>query len=183
MEVTVEISNRHIHLSREDYNKLFDAPMNNVKDLSQRGEFASDKTVEVEGLGKIRVLGPLRPKSQLEISKTESRKIKKQIHLRLSGHLDNAMSLEISTDKGTVEVPTIIAKRHLHCSQGDAEVNELRDGEIVSVKVDGERGITFHEVVVRVKPSFTTVLHIDTDEGNAAGINEDSKCTIIKNEL
>lgn len=180
MEVTVEVSNRHVHLSRDDYYNLFDEPMENIKDLSQTGEFASNKTVEIEGLGKTRVLGPLRPKSQLEISKTEARKIKKQIHLRLSGHLDNAMSVEISTNKGTIEVPTIIAKRHLHCSPEDAEANGLKDGDIVSVKTSGERGITFHEIIVRVKPGFTTVLHLDTDEGNAADISNISKGIIIR---
>lgn len=180
MEVIVEVSNRHLHLSYEDYDKLFDEPMQNIKDLSQTGQFVSDKTVEITGLGKTRVLGPLRPMSQLEISKTESRKIKKQIHLRLSGHLDNAMSIEISTDKATIEVPTIIAKNHLHCSPEDAETNKLKDGDFVSIKICGDRCVTFHDIVVRVKPGFTTALHLDTDEGNAAGIDNISKGTIIQ---
>jgi len=170
MKIPIEISGRHIHLSKKDYFKLFDEPMKIVKELSQEGEFASDKFVELESVGNVRVLGPFRDSSQLEITLTDSWKLKKQIQLRLSGDLDFASKLVIKTRKAQIEVSTIIAMRHLHITDKDAILLNLVNNDVVSVKTFGERSITFHNVVVRVSSKYTSVFHIDVDEGNAAGL-------------
>jgi len=169
-EIIIEISNRHLHLSEEDYSKLFDEDIELAKELSVKGEFASKQKVNVESLGLVRVLGPFRNKSQLELALTDARKIKQELSLRHSGNLDDVSEVLINTDKGSVSIPAIIAKRHMHISQKFAKENDLSNADEVSVRVDGERGIIFNNILVKVYDGENSVLHLDTDEGNAAGI-------------
>ncbi|MBT3304229.1 propanediol utilization protein [Candidatus Woesearchaeota archaeon] len=169
--VLVEVSNRHVHLCKDDLEVLFgkDYALTKLKDLSQPGEFAAEEKVSFQNL-EVRVLGPVRAHSQLEISHTDARNLKHKAELRLSGDVADVPVAEISTELGSVKVPIIIAKRHLHCSEEDAKRLSLKDGQLVSVRVDNTRPMTFHDIPVRIKENAKLALHLDADEGNAAGI-------------
>ncbi len=177
--IPVEISNRHLHISKEDYEKLFDKELTKLRNLSQEGEFAANETVELNGFN-VRIIGSFRECSQLELSKTDARIIKLNLPLNLSGDLTNAPLIEVKTNKGTVRIPAIIAKRHLHCNENKAKELGLKNNEIISLKVMGLRPITFHDVVVRVKKDFNLVFHLDTDEGNAAGVNKNTEAFLVE---
>jgi len=179
-KISIEISNKHLHLTKKDYEKLFNEPIEVEKQLSVEGEFASKQKVNVDGLGLIRILGPFREKSQLELSLTDARKIKQNLKLRHSGNLEGTSKVLINTELGEVLVSSIIAKRHMHVSKEFAIENDLSNNDLVSVKVEGERGIIFNNVLVKIYSGFSSVLHLDTDEGNAAGISEKGIGILIK---
>jgi putative phosphotransacetylase len=174
--VPVGVSNRHIHLSQEHLKILFGEgyELTNIKDLTQKGEFAAKETVTIVGpkgaIEKVRVLGPVRPKSQVEISLTDSFKLGIKAPVRQSGKTEGTPGCVIIGPNGIVnlEEGVIIADHHIHMSPADAEKFNVTDGDRVSVHVDGLREITFHNVLVRVKPSFVLEFHIDTDEANAS---------------
>lgn len=174
--VPVGVSNRHIHLSQEHLEILFGEgyELTNIKDLTQKGEFAAKETVTIVGpkgaIEKVRVLGPVRPKSQVEISLTDSFKLGIKAPVRQSGKTEGTPGCVIIGPNGIVnlEEGVIIADHHIHMSPADAEKFNVTDGDRVSVHVDGLREITFHNVLVRVKPSFVLEFHIDTDEANAS---------------
>jgi len=178
MKIPIEISARHVHLSEKDFEKLFgkNQTLNVLKNLSQPGEFASDKTVElINGNKKIenaRILGPFRKESQAEISMTDAYalKLKPFPKIKVSGDLTNATSILVKGEKSSLKIPCIIAKRHLHLSENEAKKLRLKNNQKISVKVKGIREITFHEIVVRVSENYRLSVHLDTDEGNSAGI-------------
>lgn len=176
MKIKIEVSNRHMHLCKEDINKLFKEgyELTKLKELSQPGEFACNETVDVTNAGNVienvRILGPSREKSQLEISLTDARKLKLDVPVRASGDTDNVPSVEVVGPGGKTQVPVIIAKRHLHLSEEEAKEFAVKDKDIVKVKVDGEREIIFGNILVRINKNFKSALHLDTDEANAAGI-------------
>lgn len=169
--VLVEVSNRHVHLCKDDLEKLFgkNYKLTKLKELSQPGEFAAEEKVRFQNL-EVRIIGPVRLHSQLEVSQTDARNLNHKTEIRLSGDVVNTHSAEISTVLATIKVPIIIAKRHLHCSLEEAKKLNLVDKQRVSVRVSSERPITFHDIPVRVKENAKLVLHLDSDEGNAAGI-------------
>lgn len=176
MRIPIETSARHVHLSEKDFKKLFgeNAKLIPIKKLSQPGEFASKEIVTLSNgrnkIENVRVVGPLREKSQIEISKTDSYKLKKKIPVRLSGKLIGVPKIRVKGKKGIIAVSVIVAQRHLHCSVEDAKKLKLKNGQKVSVRVKGQREITFHNIIVRVSENYKLALHIDTDEANAAGI-------------
>jgi len=178
MQALIEISARHVHLSKEDFKKLFekDHELKELKKLSQIGEFASLDTVVVStdkgSLEKVRVVGPLREKTQVEISKTEARLLGINPPLRVSGDVKGSARVTLVGAEGEVELTegVILAQRHLHLSPAEASQANLKNNDIVSVKIAGGRGVTFHEVAVRVKDNYRQRVHIDTDEANAAGL-------------
>lgn len=178
MEVTIEVSARHIHLSKEDLKNLFgkDHELKELKKLSQTGEFATPDTVVLStakgSLEKVRILGPIREKTQVEITRTEARQLGINPPLRVSGNLKGSERITIIGPEGELEITegVIIAKRHLHIDSANAEQLNIKNGDLVSVKVGGERSLTFHEIVARVKDSYKLRLHIDTDEANAADL-------------
>lgn len=184
MKVPVEVSARHVHLSQKDFEKLFgkSAKLIPIKKLSQPGEFASKETITIiSGKNKIenvRVLGPTRKNSQLEISRTDAFKLKINPPLRISGNIKGAPKIKAKGKKGTAEIPTIIAKRHLHISSQQAKKFKLKNKQIIKIKIKGKRALIFDEVVVRNKGYLS--FQIDTDEANAAGINKKSFGEIIK---
>jgi propanediol utilization protein len=184
MKTTIEVSARHIHLSNGDFRKLFGREeMSKRNELSQKGEFASNETVEVVGpknrqLG-IRVLGPFREESQLELSKTDC------INLGV-----DAPYLESGTGKGAkVKVLgprgelfddiAIVAMRHIHLSTDNAGCVNLKDGDFISFEVGGERSVKLNNVVVRVADNFVNHVHIDTDDANASGISSGQQVEIL----
>lgn len=182
VKVPIGISNHHIHLKEEDFNELFPGQkLTKRKALNQPGEFASNQVVTVWGpKGKIehvRVLGPFRQQSQVELSATDARKIGVKAPVRLSGNLSGTPGVDLLTEQGAIHLDsgTIIAKRHVHMSTRDAKLLHVHQGEIVRVKVDSpERGVVFDDVEIRSGENYKFEMHVDTDEANAANISPGS---------
>ena len=184
-KVLVEISARHVHLSKEDLETLFGKgyELTVKKELSQPGQFASNERVRVVGAKSefpaVSILGPCRKETQVELSLTDARSIGVTAPVRESGDLEGSGSC-----KGEIEITkgVIAAKRHIHATTADAEKMGLTNGQIVSVEIptSNERNLTFGDVVVRVSDSYALAMHIDTDEANAAGMAPNTIGTIIK---
>jgi len=187
--IPVSPSNRHIHLSQDIQDILFgkNYSLKKSKDLSQPGQFACEETVRIIGpkavLEKVRILGPLRKQTQVEISITDARIIGvENVPIRDSGDLDNTPGILIVGPKGSVQIEkgVIIALRHIHMTTAEAESFNLKDKETVKVKIASKRPLIFENVLIRVSDSFALDMHIDIDEGNAAGIAPGDCGTIIK---
>lgn len=175
-KVLVETSARHIHLSEQTLEVLFGAghTLTKKKDLSQPGQFACEEKVEVigpKGSLKMSVLGPVRKADQVEISLTDARSIGVSAPVRESGDVAGSAGCTLRGPVGEVVISegVIAAKRHVHLTPADAEAFGVSDKQIVKVKLDTARPLIFDDVVVRVSPSFSAAMHIDTDESNAAG--------------
>lgn len=178
--IIIEVSARHVHLCREHLDALFGKgyELTPNRPLSQPGEFVAEERLQIAGpremLHHVAVLGPLREKTQVEITLTEARKIGLKPPIRESGHLDGSASCRLIGPKGEVELPegVIVAKRHLHLATKDALELGVKNGDIVSVKVNSpERQTIFGDVVARVSDKYACTMHLDTDEGNAAGVS------------
>lgn len=176
-KILVETSARHVHLTQEHFEILFGEgkTFTPKKELSQPGQFACEERVTVVGPKKsipnVIILGPARKASQVEISLTDARTLGISAPVRESGNVENSAACKLIGPAGELELSegVIIAKRHIHISPEDAEKVGVKDKQIISVKIDGnERSTIFGDVVVRVNPDFITVMHIDTDESNAA---------------
>ena len=174
--IKIEISARHCHLSREDLNTLFGKDYNLTvhKKVSQTGHFASNETITIMTsagqIDNVRILGPVREKTQVEISFTDALKLKINPPVRLSGDLKGSESCILIGSKGSVSLPegVIISKRHIHCDPKTADILNLKNGQSVSLKIEGVRALVFNEVEVRIDKNFVFAAHIDTDEGNAS---------------
>ena len=179
MNVIVEISARHLHLSQEHLDILFGAghQLTNTKDLSQPGQFACEEKVEVvgsKGSLKMSVLGPVRPETQVELSLTDARSIGVKAPVRESGVVAGSGSCKLVGPCGEVDLTegVMAAKRHIHMTPEDAEKAGIVDKQIVKLSVKSEgRSLIFDDVVARVSPKYATAAHLDTDEANAAGIS------------
>ena len=177
-KVPVGISNRHIHLSQEHIEALFGAgySLTKMKDLSQPGQFACEETVTLIGskgtIPGVRVLGPARKASQVELTGTDTFKIGVKPPVRESGKIEGTPGIEVVGPKGRVHMDQglIIASRHLHMTPEDATKYSFKDGDYVRVIVPGPRGGVLEQVLVRVNPNYALDLHVDTDEGNAFGL-------------
>jgi len=186
--VPVGISNRHLHLSQEHLEILFGKghELTPMKPLSQPGQYAAEEVVTLVGpknkIAKVRVLGPVRPKTQVEISRTDSFVLGVNPPVRDSGAIDGSAGIVLEGPAGTVtlEEGVIIAQRHIHLHTEEAAEMGLKDKDIVSVKFDGPRGVVFNNVLVRVSPNFAKDFHLDTDEANAAGLNNGDQGVVIK---
>ena len=179
MNVIVEISARHLHLSQEHLDILFGAghQLTNKKDLSQPGQFACEEKVEVigaKGSLKMSVLGPVRPETQVELSLTDARSIGVKAPVRESGVVAGSGGCKLVGPCGEVDLAegVMAAKRHIHMTPEDAEKAGIVDKQIVKLSVKSEgRSLIFDDVVARVSPKYATAAHLDTDEANAAGIS------------
>lgn len=187
--VPVGVSNRHIHLSSADLETLFGKgyQLTPIKDLSQPGQFACKELLTIVGpslrpIENVRVLGPVRSSSQVEISRTDSFALKVKPPVRESGDIKGSAPITIIGPKGVVTLNEgcIIANRHIHMSEEEGAAFGLKDGDYVTVDVKGERRTTFYDVQVRVNKAFRLEMHIDTDDANAAGIGNGARVTIIK---
>ena len=187
--VPVGVSNRHIHLSTADLDTLFGAgyQLTPIKDLSQPGQFACKETLTIVGpslrpIENVRVLGPVRKASQVEISRTDSFTLKVKPPVRESGDIAGSAPITIIGPKGVVTLKEgyIIANRHIHMSTDEGAQFGLSDGQYVDVEVNGERKTKFYDVQVRVHKDFRLEMHIDTDDANAAGIGNGAKVMIVK---
>ncbi len=189
-QVVVEISARHVHVSKEDLETLFgkDYQLTVKKELSQPGQFACEERVRVVGtkgeFPAVSILGPCRNATQVELSLTDARSIGVVAPVRESGDIEDSGTCKLVGPCGEVEIAcgVIAAKRHIHATTKDAEEFGLTNGEIVSVEIPSANGrnLTFGDVVVRVSDSYALAMHIDTDEANAAGMKPNTMGTIIK---
>ena len=188
-EVPVGVSNRHIHLNKADMETLFGAgyELTPLKDLSQPGQYACKETLTLVGpamrpIEGVRVLGPLRSKSQVEISKTDSYVLKVKPPVRESGNIAGSAGVTIVGPKGVVTLNEgcIIANRHIHMSPSDGIAFGVKDGETVTVDVEGTRRTRWYDVQVRVHKDFRLEMHVDTDDANATGIGNGFKVKVVK---
>jgi acetate kinase len=176
--IPIEISAHHVHLSQGDVDKLFGTghQLTPMHELSQPGQYACAEKVHLIGpkgrIDNVRVLGPTRKETQVEIAMTEQFKLGIQPPIRESGDLANTPGLTLEGGKGstTITQGVICAQRHIHMSPEDAMRRGLRDRYVVRVRIEGDRELIYGDVVVRVNPNFRLAMHIDTDEGNAASI-------------
>lgn len=176
--IPVEVSAHHIHLSREDVERLFGNGYKLTIDheLSQPGQYACKEKVSLIGpkgrIDNVRILGPERKETQVEIAMTEEFKLGIQAPIRASGDIEGTPGITIEGPKGKITIPkgVILALRHIHMSFEDALRFGIKDKDLVQVRVEGERAVTFEEVLIRVDKNFRLAMHIDTDEANASGI-------------
>lgn len=184
----VAISARHIHLSEADLQALFgpNATLTKDFDLSQPGQFAAKERVSIEGpkgtIHNVRVLGPVRPATQVEVSRTDAMKLGVTPPLRQSGNIENSAGIKILYQDKVLEVQqgVIIAQAHIHMTEQDAKELEVHNNELVSVEVNSDRPVTFRGVVVRVSNDFSLEMHIDTDEANAGFIEQQAQGRLVK---
>ncbi len=189
-QIKVGVSQRHVHLSREDLDTLFGKgfELTKFKDLMGR-EFASNEFVTLVGpslkaIEKVRVLGPVRKDTQVEISRTDTFVLKVSPPVRPSGQVEGSEKLVLVGPKGSVYLQkgVIIANRHIHLTPEYAQKHNIADGDYVDVLVEGEnlKATKFFDVQVRVRDDFNVEMHIDTDDANAAGLKNGAKVTILK---
>lgn len=178
-KVLVEISARHAHVTQADLEILFGEgyQLHPKKALSQPGQYASEEKIDVVGpkntIKNVTILGPVRNASQVEVSLTDARTLGATALVRESGNIEGTMGITLVGPKGSVTLTQglIAAKRHIHLTPADAEKFNVKNSQIVSVKVVGnERSTIFGDVVIRVSEKFAPAMHIDTDEANAAGM-------------
>ena len=185
--IPVGVSNRHIHLKQIDLEMLFGKgyELTVAKLLSQPGEFAANETVKVTGpkgeFPAVRILGPVRNFTQLEISKTDSFSLGVKAPIRSSGKIEGTPGIKLTGPHGELEITegVIVAERHIHMTPEDAAAFGVSDGEYVSVKTEGERSLVFNKVLIRVKDSYALDMHIDTDEANASGLKNGDQVEIV----
>ncbi len=185
--VPIGVSNRHIHLDRADMDILFgqDSELTFKKELGQPGQYAAEETVTLHGpkgeLGRVRVLGPLRSASQMEISVTDGFALGVRPPIRESGKIEGTPGLTIVGPKGTIEkdTGTIAALRHIHLDPETAQRIGVRDKQMVKVEIGGLRGGILHNVLIRVSEQFAPEMHIDVDEANAFGVKNGDRAYII----
>lgn len=187
--IPVGVSNRHIHLTRQDVETLFGKGyrLTPLKDLSQPGQYACKEQLTIVGpslrpIEKVRVLGPERKASQVEISRTDAYLLKVRPPVRESGKISGSAPITIIGPKGVVTLSEgcIIANRHIHMSPEDGARFGLKDNDYVTVDAFGERRTRFFDVQVRVDPNFRLEMHLDTDDANAAGLANGAKVAIVK---
>ena len=186
--VPVGVSARHVHLTQEHVEVLFGPgyQLTKKKDL-MGGQFASNEQVTIVGLKlraieNVRILGPVRKASQVEVSATDALKLGIKAPIRESGDIAGSAPIALVGPKGALYLKEgcIVAMRHIHMSPQDALAAGVKNGDVVSVKADNERGTVFNHVKIRVDDSFTLEMHIDTDEANASKIAQGDTVTIMK---
>ena len=185
--VPIGVSNRHIHLDRADMDILFgqDSELTFKKELGQPGQYACEETVTLHGpkgeLGRVRVLGPLRSESQVEVSVTDGFALGVRPPIRESGKIEGTPGVTIIGPKGTIEkdTGTIAALRHIHLDPETAQRIGVKDKQMVKVEIRGLRGGILHNVLIRVSEQFAPEMHIDVDEANAMGVKNGDRAYII----
>lgn len=187
--VPVGLSNKHVHLSEEDINILFGEghELTAIKDLGQPGQFACDEKVDLVGpkrtIKGVRVLGPARKESQVEISLADGFTLGLQsVPVKGSGSLDGTPGIKLVGPNGEVELKqgVIAAARHIHMHPKDAAEFGVKDKDKVKVKVEGQRALIFENVLIRVSDSYALEFHVDVEEGNCAMIKNKQMLEVIK---
>ena len=187
MKLPIALSNKHIHLSQADIDVLFGQgyELTHKKDLSQPGQFACEEMVEVvgpKGSTKMRVLGPARPESQVEVSLADARALGIAVPVRQSGDVEGTPGCKLVGPNGEVEIErgVIVAARHIHMSLEDAEKFGVKDKDIVSVRTEGLRGLVFNNVLVRANAAFKLEMHVELEEVNAAVVKNGDLVELVK---
>lgn len=186
-QVPIGVSARHIHLSKDHINLLFGAgyELKVLKNLSQPGQYAAEETVAVIGpkgrFDKVRILGPARGKSQLEVSRTDAFGLGLNPPVRESGNIAGTPGIKVVGPAGEVDLAegVIVAARHIHFHTDDAARWGIADKQRLTVRVNGERPLIFEDVVARISDQFALDMHIDTDEANAAGVKTGDHAELI----
>jgi putative phosphotransacetylase len=187
MKIPVGISNRHIHLSERELAILFgdEYELTPLKPLSQPSQYAAEEVVTIKGpknsIEKVRVLGPTRRQTQLEVSRTDCFVLGINPPVRDSGDIVASAGIEIIGPNGNVRIEegVIIAQRHIHMHNKDAENFGLEDKDRVYVRTGGDRSVIFENVLIRVGDKYALEFHVDTDEGNAASLKNGQIVEIV----
>ncbi|MCF6466492.1 phosphate propanoyltransferase [Clostridium sp. Cult2] len=187
-KLPIALSNRHIHLSEKDLDILFgqDYQLTKTKDLSQPGQYACEERVDIVGqkgtIKGVRVLGPERSKTQIEISISDAFKLGVKPVVRNSGDIEGTPGVKVVGPKGEIDLEdgTIVAARHVHMHTADGEKFGVKDGDVVRIKTHGMRSVIFENVLARVKDNFALEMHVDIEEGNAAGVKNGDLVELIK---
>lgn len=186
--IPIGISARHLHITQADLEKLFGSGyhLTKMKDLNQPGEFAANETVTVIGpkrrvFEKVRILGPTRPATQVELPFTDGIFLGIQLPARISGDIKGSAPITLIGPAGVVELKegAIRAVRHIHMNPETAAAWGITNGQKVNVKTSGPLSVTFNDVVVRIKENLNLEMHLDTDEANAAGLNSTNTSGIL----
>lgn len=187
--IPVGLSNRHVHLSQEDIEALFGKghQLTPIKDLGQPGQYACDEKVDLVGpkrtIKGVRVLGPARKQSQVELSFSDGITLGLgDIPVRDSGMLEGTPGIKLVGPNGEIDLPrgVIAAIRHIHMTPEDAAEYGVKDKDLVNVPVEGQRGLVFNNVLIRVHDTYALEFHVDIEEGNAAGLKNGQLVDIIK---
>jgi putative phosphotransacetylase len=185
--IPIGVSARHVHLSPEHVIRLFGEgyQLTPMKELSQPGQFAAQETVLIAGrrdaIENVRVLGPARGRSQVEVAFTDALRLGIVPPVRESGNIAGSAPITIVGPKGSVhlEEGLILAKRHIHMTPSDAQYYRVNNGDLVRVRTRGERSVIFDEVLIRVSEKYRLEMHIDTDEANAALLKTGDEVILI----
>lgn len=187
--IPVGVSVRHLHVSQEDLDILYGpgAELHPMRPLIQTGEYAAEETVTLVGpkmrcLGPVRILGPIRRRTQVEVALTDAIQLGVIPPVRPSGSIDHTPGIIIVGPVGVVHKREglIRANRHIHMHTSDAQMLGLKDNQIVRVKVQAERPLIFEGVQLRVGDQFVTEMHLDTDDANAAGLAQGNLVQVLK---
>ena len=186
-KILVEVSARHIHLSQKDSEILFGKgyKLKELRKLPTTNQFAAKETLDIkvgsEKLSKVRIVGPFRKKTQVELSITDAINLGINPPIIKSGNLKGTPGIILISPKRRIKLKSgvIIPWRHIHCNPKEAKVLNLREGRSISIEIRCKRSLIFHSVKVRIDKNFRLCMHLDTDEGNAAGISKKGKGIII----
>lgn len=183
MKVKIGISARHIHLTEEDYNLLFDEPVKAKNPINQPGQFSTKETVTLingdKKIENVRMIGPTRPYTQVELSKTDAHNLRLDLPVKMSGDLEEAALITIKTEKGQItRKAAIISARHIHVTPEEKEKYGLTKN-IYSVKIPGEKGGIMDNVYLSVSEKSYYEMHIDTDDANAFLLNINDEVEIL----
>ncbi len=188
-KIPMGLSNKHVHVSQADLDVLFGEgyELTPMKDLGQPGQYACEEKIDLVGpkrtISGVRILGPVRKETQIEVSFSDGITLGLgEVPVRDSGMLEGTPGVKIVGPKGEVELPrgVIAAARHIHMHTSDAEFYGVKDKDLVKVPVEGPRGLTFENVLVRVHESYALEMHVDIEEGNAAGLKNGQLVEIVK---
>lgn len=187
-KIPLGVSNRHVHLSQEHLDILFGKGyiLTPVKDLKQPGQFASKEMVTICGpkgaIEKMRVLGPVRDKTQIEILAGDSFRLGVEAPTKLSGDMKNTPGITIVGPQGSVQTTEglMVAHRHIHMLPEEAQIYGVHDGQVVSIEINSPRGGIYNNVIIRSTKTSALECHIDTEEANAMGADNSTTIRIIK---
>lgn len=187
-KIPVGISNRHVHLSEKDVESLFGKgyKLTKFKDLSQTGQYACNEVLTICGpkgaIERVRILGPERSKTQVEVLMGDCIKLGVKQHVKLSGDLSGTAGVTLIGPKGSVQLEEglVVAQRHIHMTKEDAKNLDVCNGDIVSIKIDDLRGGIYSNVAIRANDASKLECHLDIEEANAMGISSKTKITIVK---
>ncbi|POZ57034.1 Phosphate propanoyltransferase [Lysinibacillus sphaericus] len=190
-KIPIGVSARHVHLAQEEVEQLFgeNYQLTPKFELSQPGQFAAEETVVIAGpkgsIDRVRILGPARTLTQVEVSWTDAMKLGVKPPLRISGDIKDSSPVTLIGPKGSVVLPEglIIAQAHIHMSPADSERFQVVDGQSVQIKVQGLRPIILSNVMIRVSERYRLEMHIDTDEANAGLIQQGAFAEIVNGQV